>query len=106
MSWTMFERLQQGKAEDVEDLRVVWPMIIRYTDSAFIVVEACRPVWVLYQKIASSHMVHLFVWDVDNTSLDDYTLLELLKLVLYQWSRQYWRSQIFVLATPGIVQAW
>ena len=29
MSWTMFERLQQGKAEDVEDSRVVLPMIIR-----------------------------------------------------------------------------
>jgi len=25
----MFERLQQGKAEDVEDSRVVLPMIIR-----------------------------------------------------------------------------
>jgi len=38
----MFERLQQGKAEDVEDSRVVLPMIIRYTDSAFIVVDVPR----------------------------------------------------------------
>ena len=43
MVWTMSERLQQERAEDVEDLWVVLPMSTRYTVSVFLVVEACRP---------------------------------------------------------------
>jgi len=38
----MFEKLQQERAEDVEDLEMALPMNIRCTVFVFIVVEACR----------------------------------------------------------------
>ena len=41
MVWTMSERLQQERAEDVEDSWVVLPMSICYTVCIFIVVEEC-----------------------------------------------------------------
>ena len=39
MVWVMFDRLQQERAKDVEDSRVVLAMRIRYP---FIVFKACR----------------------------------------------------------------